>query len=446
MHSLFHSENYLPQQMVIYILIFVVSSIATTFILENRFNSRKKTFILSIVIMYVGLFPKHFDNLPMWTNQLILTSFFFSNILLYKDRLRTKILASVITVTINMLSDYFTYFLAIVILGESNDTYLHKPYIYVIMASIFTTMFLINTLLWNRFYRNDKDSFFKNNIIIMIVAVVLNFNFMSILIPIIANIMKFLSPELKNSLNSFFMLYFIMMFISYGFSFYFIKSSHDYQKIKEENERLDYQNRLQSEYYRKIEDNTHKTAKLRHDINNIVQTINAQFAQSTPESYARARAMTQELNDLTANIQPLKYCHNKVVDVVLDDKIRTAEKHSIKVLCDVMLGEREDVSDLDLCRIFANLMDNAIHATKQLETEDDKTITVICREKTDGIYIKCENSFAVTSDKRTKKNDGIHGYGLKIIRELSKKYGGTLSVEKSANQFMVLVVLKTGVS
>ena len=444
MHSIFHSANYLPQQMVIYLLVFVISSVSTLFILENRFDSKWKTFLLSVGIWYLFVFPKHFDNLPIWTNQIILSSFFMSNILLYKDKFRTKMLTAVISVTINMFADYFTYFMTIVVFHDNVDTYLHKPYVFIMMGSVSLTLFLLDTLLWNKFYRNDKNNFFKNNLMILILVAVLNVNLLSVLIPMITNIVKYLSPELKNSLNSFFMISFILMLISYMVLFYFIRSSHQYQKMKDENEKLDFQNKLQAEYYKKIESTIHQTARLRHDINNIVQTINLQLAQNTPESYEKAKMMTQELNELTENIQPLKYCHNRVVDVVLDDKIRSAKKSGITVLCDVMLEEREDVSDLDICRIFANLLDNAVHATEHLPKAEDKKITVICKEKADGIYIKCENCFDSKTEKDTRSEKSLHGYGLKIIQEISRKYNGMLTLSQKDNVFTALVVLKTG--
>ena len=51
---------------------------------------------------------------------------------------------------------------------------------------------------------------------------------------------------------------------------YFTKSSSSYEKIKAKNEMLEYQNKLQTEYYEKMLENYDKTAKLRHDINNLV--------------------------------------------------------------------------------------------------------------------------------------------------------------------------------
>ena len=92
---------------------------------------------------------------------------------------------------------------------------------------------------------------------------------------------------------------------------------------------------------------------------------------------------------------------------------------------------------------FANLLDNAITATQMLQKEEKK-ITVICREKKDGIYIKCENLFEPQRKRKLSRNDGItHGYGLKIIQEISKKYHGSFTIEQKNNQFIALVVLKT---
>ena len=442
MHSIFQSKDYLPQQMIILIAVFTVSSLFTLFILENKFHSKVKTFLLSLLIMYLSLFPKHFDGLPLWTNQLILISFFLSNVFLYKDKWFTKILAGVIAFLVDMFADYFSYFIAIVILREDVNEYLHKPYVYFMMFSIFSTLFFINTLIWNRFYRVDKNNIFKNNVLILILSVGVNINLFSIFIPVVANIMDYISPELKNSINSFFMLYLIISVLFYLFMIYLIKDTYRYQKIKEEKEKLDYQYKIQSEYYQKLEENIYHTAKLHHDINNIVQTIQIQFAQKTPESYEKAQKITEELTALTQSIQLTKYCQNRVVNVVLADKISRAEKLQIETVCDVLLGENEYISDLDMCRIFANLLDNAISAVENLNQNAQKKIIISCKEKMDSIHIRCENCFEDTSKKRRKSDGRLHGYGLNILREISEKYHGMMEISKEANQFVVRIMLK----
>ena len=128
--------------------------------------------------------------------------------------------------------------------------------------------------------------------------------------------------------------------------------------------------------------------------------------------------------------------------MVLADKISRAEKLQIETVCDVLLGENEYISDLDMCRIFANLLDNAISAVENLNQNAQKKIIISCKEKMDSIHIRCENCFEDTSKKRRKSDGRLHGYGLNILREISEKYHGMMEISKEANQFVVRIMLK----
>lgn len=54
---------------------------------------------------------------------------------------------------------------------------------------------------------------------------------------------------------------------------------------------LEYQNKLQAEYYRKMLENYESTAKLRHDINNLVQVINIQLSENTEEGNKKQKKL-----------------------------------------------------------------------------------------------------------------------------------------------------------
>lgn len=255
------------------------------------------------------------------------------------------------------------------------------------------------------------------------------------------SIWQYLPYDFKNTNRSFIYLYIFMFIVLDCIIFYFTKSSSLYAKIKTKNEMLEYQNELQGEYYEKMLENYDKTAKLRHDINNLVQVINVQLSYNTVESRKKAKEIIIGISDIMESTKKRKFCNNRIVNTVLFDKMSVAEKESIKIIDNIILEENINITDFDICRIFINLLDNSINALKNYKG-NDKIIYISCREDNNCIYIKCENKF-LKSIKKSKQNSELHGFGLRIIKDIAEKYHGDLIIETQNYTFSALVVLKT---
>ena len=95
----------------------------------------------------------------------------------------------------------------------------------------------------------------------------------------------------------------------------------------------------------------------------------------------------------------------------------------------------EGISDLDLCSLFGNMLDNAIAACIECPAGKRKIQMKISSECGDGnteYFISLTNSVlkpVVASNPNlvtTNPNTEDHGHGVSIIRDISEKYGGTV--------------------
>lgn len=98
------------------------------------------------------------------------------------------------------------------------------------------------------------------------------------------------------------------------------------------------------------------------------------------------------------------------------------------------------IDDYDLCRLLHNLLDNCINAAAN-------SVDKLCKisiEITDAlITATTENSY--NSSKNSEQSDdksSEHGNGIGIIKNIAKKYNGSLNVEKSNNIWITTVVLE----
>lgn len=138
---------------------------------------------------------------------------------------------------------------------------------------------------------------------------------------------------------------------------------------------------------------------------------------------------------------------NDILDVVLFEKIVLCEKYDI-VLSVLADGSKLDVlSASQMYSLFSNIIDNAITSLRKLEDKEKRIITLTVKNGADGIaieeynYFEGEISFANGLPQTQKEDKNKHGYGLKSMRYIAERHGGTLTVSADNNIFDVLVKL-----
>lgn len=139
---------------------------------------------------------------------------------------------------------------------------------------------------------------------------------------------------------------------------------------------------------------------------------------------------------------------NGVLDTILTSKSMVCLDRDINLTC-VANGELVNFMDImDICSIFGNALDNAIEGVSKIEDKEQRLIKFALYENGTFIVIKVENYF----NDKVKFRDGMpmttkankqqsHGYGVKSIRHLAEKYGGTMTVDHSNNWFTICLLL-----
>ena len=136
-------------------------------------------------------------------------------------------------------------------------------------------------------------------------------------------------------------------------------------------------------------------------------------------------------------------CSNKILSVVVSQKISYARSKGIKVIIsaeDVPIGF---VDDLDITAIFANLWDNAIEACDKVKGE--KYIEMNMTRVNDFILINIENSYdgvLKTENNNLLSTKADHsGVGLKSVRLSVEKYEGIFMTHYNSKSFRAEITL-----
>lgn len=211
---------------------------------------------------------------------------------------------------------------------------------------------------------------------------------------------------------------------------------------REEDKTIIYQNKLMKQQMDEIE-NIYMTMRgWRHDYHNHLQSLKGYL------SLNKVDQMKNYLNELETDldsIDTLYHSGNLQLDSILNAKLAIAEKGQIRIHCDASIPPQLHVSDLDLCVILGNLLDNAIESCRKIKNPDERFIRVYIGILKKQLYISITNATSETVKQRTHHyfttKRGDHGHGLKRVDQVVKKYDGYLNRQNEPGVFATEIIL-----
>lgn len=157
-------------------------------------------------------------------------------------------------------------------------------------------------------------------------------------------------------------------------------------------------------------------------------------------------AQTEYLSEVYERMNDLFnffHCSNKILSIILSQKISYAKSKGIKVNVSVEDVPMDFIEDFDITAIFANLWDNAIEACDKVS--EGKYITMDISRHNDFLLINIENSFngVIIKDKDvfTSTKPDHDGVGLKSVKLVVEKYDGVFMTSYNAVAFRAEITL-----
>ena len=136
--------------------------------------------------------------------------------------------------------------------------------------------------------------------------------------------------------------------------------------------------------------------------------------------------------------------NNNALDTILTEKTFICSKYQIK-LTTLVDGKLLDfMKEEDIYSLFGNLLDNAIESVNKIK--GDKNITLKIKSVGNLISISCKNPYSGKIKFfnglpiSTKEDSNYHGFGVKSIKLIAEKYGGSLQIDASNNIFIVSIL------
>ncbi len=182
-----------------------------------------------------------------------------------------------------------------------------------------------------------------------------------------------------------------------------------------------FENEMMRKYYDEVENMYEKMRGWRHDYRHHIQTMKVHAANGEYEEIERYLDM---LDDELTNVETVIKTGNRMADAILNSKLSLAIERDIKVKAEAKIPVSVQVSELDLCIVISNLLDNAMEACMELPPEE-RLIRIYMEMKGNYLYLVLTNTMAggKKQNYRTKKGEG-HGFGIARVDAIVKKYGG----------------------
>ena len=414
--------------------------------LTPKYNKYLTLFLSAVPFSLLSLAPEFMTFLPEPVPLLIAMAYSIASaIFLFKDKLRTRIFIWFATYVIILLVEALFIYSAVffkIDSGSPDRILSASPYI-ISFSSAFLTLF---TFLRKIKFKGIRSR--KNETILFISILIAQFSLVQMLLINQFNLDFSTSNLLSSIFGNYDNLVSITLLISSMFNsiadialFVTMIHSSQNEKLREALKMQEYQNSVNLEYYKNVEQNSVEARKIRHDLANMVQTACEIMENGTDSDKESAKKMLSQLKTEVADIKIERFCQNTLVNAIASNKAAECRKNEIDFDFDLRVPETLDIEEIDICKAYVNIFDNAINAAKAIDGKRYVKIKSFTDESDGMLYITGENDVAPDYEDKKKSRTGEHGYGLRILRDTAEKYGGRLVTDDKGDTFTVVMTM-----
>lgn len=200
---------------------------------------------------------------------------------------------------------------------------------------------------------------------------------------------------------------------------------------------------LESQNYL-VERAEHNLRILRHDMRHYSSMIDVLLQQG---KYEEIRKIAGHIGDVVEENKVKRYCENLVVNTIFLKMAEQAKTFQIDLRMDVLVPKDILINEYEFAMVLANLLENAVYAVKNLET-DKRFVNAKIHCAAEYLLIDLENEYEgnISFDSLTglpKSGRGVgHGLGMQSVQAFCDKLGGNIDCYCKDNRFRIILFAK----
>ena len=211
---------------------------------------------------------------------------------------------------------------------------------------------------------------------------------------------------------------------------------------KKKEKYIEYQRSLIEQHYKEIENIYSQMRAWRHDYHNHIQALYAYLMNGETE---KAIAFLGEINESLMTVDMVVKTGNTMADAILNSKISMMKTKEIAVNAVAKVPAVPPFSDIDLCIIIGNCLDNAMEACEKLPPEERFVRIYIGVQNGKVLYMSFTNSDGAkkipVGGRFLSDKGASHGLGLTRMDRLVEKYNGYLTRASEDGGFTTEILL-----
>ena len=180
-----------------------------------------------------------------------------------------------------------------------------------------------------------------------------------------------------------------------------------------------------SQYTTTLQQSQHQIHQLLKDKRNTLAQLESMIEAS---QFTDALALLQQLDSSFSQTKIERFCLNSLLNATLTVYIQKAKQLGILITVHVDVPFQTTM-DSDLSMVFANLIENAIHASRE-QPLSQQEIQIMSKQQSTGLVLCIQNRF----DKPVPLDaDGFplttrkgHGFGMTSLKQFQAKYDATI--------------------
>ena len=294
------------------------------------------------------------------------------------------------------------------------------------------TMYLFMLLEFLLFYYIAKLRTKYDNSPMPIRILFLAFVFFGLFVSVFTGI---LSDESDTNIRRVITIVSLLMILAGTLIFFYIRAAQkERSKLLDVNSANEQLITAQAEYFEASARADKEIRAIRHDMKNNIQVLSLLLENN---EYDKMRDYLDELGENLKSTDVSAHTGNTIADAIIAEKKQKASNLGLTLNSSGQIKGVE-ISSVDMCKMLANILDNAIEAASDPSlselSSDIKTINLDFRSTGNFFMIIATNPCASCPEikdgkiKTSKKEKDKHGFGIKNITSAAANYSGEVSL------------------
>lgn len=229
----------------------------------------------------------------------------------------------------------------------------------------------------------------------------------------------------------------MLLIVSNIIAFEIIRNQNNLAKAKYELELLKGNVNEQMKHYNDLKSSHEEIRQLRHNMRSICIGAIAELKAGKTEN-----ALEQLQNSISIIEKSSKVIDtgHLSIDSIIENKLNCCSDFNISTNLTYQYKDPITINEIEIAVILGNILDNAIEACQKI-TDTNKEIWGSISVDKRNIIINIKNTAIDSNNLKTSKiNKKDHGYGLKSISHIAKKYNGYATFSFSDSIFTSYVI------